>query len=98
MREQTNLLTIIFIGIFVVLVIVGAAHFTPEQLQLSNCLGDYSYGFFGGLWHEFIIPLSFVMSLFLENTIIYAINNTGGWYDFGFLLGAGIISFSISLK
>jgi hypothetical protein len=25
---------------------------------------------------------------------MYDINNTGGWYDFGFLIGVGGISFS----
>ncbi|MEQ9263816.1 MAG: hypothetical protein RLN81_01245 [Balneolaceae bacterium] len=49
------------------------------------------YGFFSGLWHGFIAPFSFFVSLFVEDVALYAFNNTGGWYDFGFVLGAGIL-------
>lgn len=49
------------------------------------------YGFFSGLWHGFIAPFSFFVSLFVDDVAIYAFNNTGGWYDFGFVLGAGIL-------
>ena len=34
------------------------------------------------------------VALFNENVAMYDINNTGGWYDFGFLIGVGGISFS----
>jgi hypothetical protein len=44
-------------------------------------------GLFMGLWHGFIIVFSFVGSLFMDHRI-YAFPNSGGWYDFGFLIGA----------
>lgn len=44
-------------------------------------------GFLLGLVHGFIIVFSFVGSLF-SDIRIYAFPNSGGWYDFGFLLGA----------
>ena len=47
-------------------------------------------GFFSGLWHGIIVPVTFVISLFTENVSIYEVHNTGGWYDFGFVLGAGV--------
>jgi hypothetical protein len=40
-----------------------------------------------GLLHGFLILFSFVASLFTDYRI-YAFPNSGGWYDFGFLLGA----------
>jgi hypothetical protein len=43
-------------------------------------------GFFHGLLHGFIIFFSFILSFFTEYEI-YAFPNSGGWYDFGFLLG-----------
>ncbi len=46
-------------------------------------------GFFMGLLHGFIILFSFVGSLFTD-VRIYAFPNSGGWYDFGYLIGAGI--------
>lgn len=44
-------------------------------------------GFLLGLVHGFIILFSFVGGLF-SDIRIYAFPNAGGWYDFGFLLGA----------
>ncbi len=44
-------------------------------------------GFLFGLLHGFLILFSFVASLFTDYRI-YAFPNSGGWYDFGFLLGA----------
>lgn len=44
-------------------------------------------GFFHGLLHGFLILFSFIGSLFTDYEI-YAFPNTGGWYNFGFLLGA----------
>ena len=52
------------------------------------------YGFWGGLWHGIIIPFSWFCSLFNDDVAIYAINNNGGWYNFGFVLGIGGLSFS----
>ena len=43
-------------------------------------------GFFHGLFHGFIILFSFIGSFFTDYEI-YAFPNTGGWYNFGFLLG-----------
>ena len=43
-------------------------------------------GFFKGLFHGFILLFSFIISLFTDYTI-YAFPNSGGWYNFGFLLG-----------
>jgi hypothetical protein len=51
--------------------------------------GDIA-GFWIGLWHGVIAPVTFFISLFTENVSIYEVHNTGGWYDFGFVLGAGI--------
>ncbi|MGB4705528.1 MAG: hypothetical protein WBI18_10715 [Candidatus Saccharicenans sp.] len=47
-------------------------------------------GFFLGLWHGFISPVTFIISLFTKNVRIYEVHNNGGWYNFGFVLGAGL--------
>lgn len=44
-------------------------------------------GFLLGLWHGFIFPVAWVLSLFLPDVAIYAVPNNGGWYDFGYFLG-----------
>lgn len=56
---------------------------------IQECLQGQRYGFFYGLLHGFITPFSFVAGLFKNDVAIYAVNNSGGWYDFGFLLGSG---------
>jgi hypothetical protein len=45
-------------------------------------------GFWYGLWHGAILPFAWFISLFDSDVAIYAIYNNGGWYDFGFLMGA----------
>lgn len=79
---------IIFFVFFVIvaLVLVSCADVT----NIEACRTMKPYGFFSGWWHGFIAPWSFIGSLFSNNIAVYAVNNTGGWYDFGFLLGAGI--------
>jgi hypothetical protein len=52
-----------------------------------------SAGFWLGLWHGVISPITFVVSLFNTNVNIYEVHNNGSWYDFGFILGvAGAFS------
>ena len=63
----------------------GCADVTP----IEACAIDEPYGFWGGLWHGIIAPFSFIGSLFSDSIALYAVTNTGGWYDFGFVLGAG---------
>ncbi len=58
-----------------------------DAIDISQHLPPDPYGFWGGLWHGIISPFAFICSLFLEDVAVYAINNTGGWYDFGFLIG-----------
>jgi len=44
-------------------------------------------GFLLGLWHGFIFPVAWVVSLFIDKVAVYAVPNNGGWYDFGFFVG-----------
>ena len=44
-------------------------------------------GIFAGLWHGFVVPYAFIGHIFDDSIRIYAFPNSGGWYDFGFLLG-----------
>jgi hypothetical protein len=48
-------------------------------------------GFWLGLWQGFIAPITFFISLFTDNVNIYEVNNNGNWYDFGFVVGAGLL-------
>ena len=48
-------------------------------------------GFWLGLWHGLILPITFVVSLFNEHVAVYAVPNGGHLYDLGFVLGAVLI-------
>jgi predicted small secreted protein len=48
-------------------------------------------GFWQGLWHGFISPFAFIVSLFKDGVGIYEVHNNGNWYNFGFLIGASVI-------
>ncbi|MBZ6378413.1 hypothetical protein B5C34_12995 [Pacificimonas flava] len=48
-------------------------------------------GFLWGLWHGFIFPWAFIGSLFSSEISIYAVPNSGGWYDFGYFLGVAVL-------
>jgi len=48
-------------------------------------------GFWIGLWHGFASPVMFIISLFNKSVEVYEVHNNGGWYTFGFLLGASAI-------
>jgi hypothetical protein len=77
-----------FIMLMVLTVIVSAcANVTP----IEQCVTEAPYNFWGGLWHGVIAPVSFSASLYSDDIAMYAVNNNGGWYNFGFLLGIGII-------
>lgn len=44
-------------------------------------------GFWLGLWHGFICPITFLVSLFNDHVGVYEVRNDGHWYDFGFVSG-----------
>lgn len=52
-------------------------------------------GFWLGLWHGVISPVTFIVSLFRDDVGIYAVRNSGAWYDFGFLFGASLVFSSL---
>jgi hypothetical protein len=73
-----------------VLAISGCAAGPNELVNTPDKEGNVA-GFWKGLWHGFISPFTFVISLFSNTVHIYEIHNNGGWYNFSFLLGASII-------
>ena len=63
---------------------------------------DDRAGFFSGLWHGWIAPLSLIVHIFRPDIRIYEPYNTGWWYDFGFYIavvgGFGSIAFTRKRK
>ncbi len=64
---------------------------TAGSDQFSSADGDGPAGFWYGLWHGAIAVITLIIHLFNDTVMVYEKNNTGGWYDFGFLLGVIII-------
>ena len=76
-------------------------------VALSGCFpGGGSYptgdpaGFFSGVWHGWIAPISLIVGLFKDGVRVYEPNNTGWWYDLGFYIAviAGFGSVALSRK
>ena len=60
------------------------------QRSVADAQGEVA-GFWLGLWHGIISPVTFFVSLFVDDVNICELHNDGNWYNFGFVLGAGIL-------
>lgn len=78
----------VFLGI---VVLAGFALFSgcTNQEIVTPCLKGHTFGFLGGLLHGFIAPFDLIAMLFRNDITVYAPNNNGAWYAFGFLIGSG---------
>ena len=75
----------------VLLCLCGCADNVPTTVA-----DGHEYGFWGGLWHGLIMAFDFIGMLIWEDVAVYAPNNNGGWYAFGFVLGAGGFSWGVT--
>ena len=82
--------TLVFLALVLLLVAVSCAP-GPNTLAKSPDEEGKVAGFWWGLWHGFIAPFTFIVSLFKQNVHIYEVHNNGNWYNFGYLLGLSII-------
>ena len=83
-------LLLLWIAILSILVLAGCAAGTNPTVDVPDVDGK-SAGFWSGLWHGIISPVTFLISLFTDNVNIYEVYNSGNWYDFGFMFGICII-------
>jgi hypothetical protein len=71
----------VFVAVATAVVLAGCAagdtRFSPDQLA----------GFWAGLWHGMISGITLIIGIFSDTVRVYEVDNTGGWYDFGFLIG-----------
>lgn len=82
---MTKHLSLLFVVLLAGLLLTGCAH----REVVDACLKGHTYGFWGGLWHGIIAPFDFLGMLFRKDITMYAQNNNGCWYAFGFLIGSG---------
>ncbi|MCR4395839.1 MAG: hypothetical protein NUW07_03780 [Candidatus Saccharicenans sp.] len=76
--------------VLLVILLLAACAPGPNPVEKSPNPEGKIAGFWKGLWHGFISPVTFIISLFTKNVRFYEVHNNGGWYNFGFVLGAGL--------
>lgn len=79
----------ILFGVLVLALAACTAGPNPEVGRAAA--GDEPAGFWLGLWHGVIAPISFFVSLFTDDVSLYEVHNTGNWYDVGFFFGFGVL-------
>jgi len=82
MTGATRLYTRITLALSVPLLLTACA-----AQQSGAGVAAESPGFLLGMWHGFIFPVAWVISLFVDTVAVYAVPNNGGWYDFGYFVG-----------
>lgn len=78
MAKKIIILFLLLITVLVVATgcIPGDGHNTEENPA----------GFFWGIWHGWIAPVSLIGGIFNKDLHVYEVNNIGWWYDFGFYI------------
>lgn len=74
--------------VFFLLAIVCLSGCANKEV-VTECLKGQTFGFWHGLWHGIIAPVDLILMLFRDDITVYAPNNNGIWYAFGFVLGSG---------
>lgn len=87
MKGHKHLLVLLVLSLMIAACVAGPnpAEGTPSEERRVA-------GFWQGVWHGIISPITFIISLFSDNVHFYEVHNNGGWYNFGFVLGAGILA------
>lgn len=75
----------VLFALFALLLLSGCA----DNQSVHECVSGHVYGFWGGLWHGLIAAFDFIGMLIWDDVAVYAPNNNGAWYAFGFVLGIG---------
>ena len=75
--------------ILAIVIMLFALTSCADVTHVEQCIpqGEHTYGFWGGTWHGIISGPAFFASLIWDDVAVYAINNNGGWYNFGFVGG-----------
>jgi hypothetical protein len=82
-----------FLFILSALVLMTILTGCADAVHVEACINpsEHIYGFWGGVWHGMISWVSFIGSLFDSDIAVYAVNNNGAWYNFGYVGGLGLI-------
>ena len=85
MKKKMNLPGLLPLFLLLALMLAGCSN---EQ-SVAGCLQGEPYGFWSGLWHGIIAPVDLVAMIWRHDVAVFAQNNNGAWYAFGFMIGSG---------
>lgn len=85
--KKIHLLCLVFLGVLFLAGCVAGPNTVAHIAASDGSIAD----FWLGLWHGTIAPFTFIISLISNDVGFYEIHNNGGWYDFGFVIGADIL-------
>lgn len=74
---------ILLFGLMMLLLLITLSGCTPGDGANSE---SRLAGFFTGIWHGWIAPVTLIFSIFNKNIGIYEVYNTGFWYDLGYYM------------
>lgn len=76
--------------IFLLMISMTACLAGPNPMEKKADNEGEVAGFWTGLWHGFLAPVTFIISIFTSRVEFYEVYNNGFWYNFGFVLAAGL--------
>ena len=82
--------SVLLVAVLAAALIMAGCAPGPNSAEKTADSEGHTAGFLLGLWHGFISPVTFVISVFTRNVRFYEVHNNGSWYNFGFVLGAGL--------
>jgi hypothetical protein len=88
--RNTSGLALAALLVVIALVVAACAPGTNPMENVPPDVGQVA-GFWLGLWHGFIAPVTFVISIFRPDVNLYEVHNNGIWYNLGFAIGASIL-------
>jgi len=83
--QARSILPVLLLAVVFIFIFTGCSNYE----DVSECLDGKNYGFWNGLWHGIIAPVDLIAMIWREDVVVYAPNNNGIWYAFGFVLGSG---------
>jgi hypothetical protein len=84
-KNYNGIMILAIVLMAVAIFLSGCANNEP----ITACLKGHTYGFWAGLWHGIIAPVNLIAMIWRHDVSVFAPNNNGAWYAFGFILGSG---------
>jgi len=88
MKNRNHIILVLFVLSLMLTACVAGPNLAEDTANEDGKVA----GFWQGLWHGIISPITFIISLFSKGVHFYEVHNNGGWYNVGFVLGAGILA------